>query len=164
MSRTFAALCLLAASSLNPSCVSHDVRSPAETRAEVVSELERYVAASRTVDPDRIAPFFTRDGVLFEPGIRPVETRAAIHAFLGSFPGARVEVATATPDAIDVGDGTALVWGTYFERLTFPGEPRSEQHGKFVMQWAREEGRWRIRRYYRVPLPPDPRIVPAMIR
>ena len=67
----------------------------------------------------------------------------------------KVEVATATPDAIEIFDDTAYVWGTYFERLAFPGQALSEQSGKFVYEWKREPDReWRIHRYFRIPLPP----------
>ena len=51
----------------------------------------------------------------------------------------------------------ALYWGSYFERLDFPGQPRSEQHGKFVAQWVRQaDGTWLIERLYRIPLPGAP--------
>jgi hypothetical protein len=60
-----------------------------------------------------------------------------------SFPGVRVDVATATPDTIEVFGDKAFLWGSYFERLSFPGQPVSEQHGKFVTEWVRQtDGRW----------------------
>lgn len=116
--------------------------------------MQRYQAAARTVNPDSIAAFYTATAILFEPGINPVHTRDSIRAFIASFPGVRVEVATATPDTIEVWDGTALLWGSYFERLAFPEQPVSEQHGKFVTQWVRQpDGRWLIHRFFRVPTP-----------
>jgi hypothetical protein len=49
------------------------------------------------------------------------------------------------------------LWGSYFEKLAFPGQPLSEQHGKFVIEWQRHaNGAWLIHRYYRVPLPSAP--------
>jgi hypothetical protein len=49
------------------------------------------------------------------------------------------------------------LWGAYFERLDFPGQPTSEQAGKFVAQWVREaKGVWLIERMYRIPLPTPP--------
>jgi uncharacterized protein (TIGR02246 family) len=122
--------------------------------------MEHYMVAARAVDPDAIAACFTATATLFEPGIQPVQTRESIRAFVASFPGVRVEVATATPDTIEVFGDTALLWGSYFERLAFPGQPVSEQHGKFVVEWARQpDGSWLIHRYFRVPVPsaePDP--------
>ncbi len=125
----------------------------AAVKREVAAGMERYMAASRAVDAEAIAAFYTPTAVLFEPGIDPVETREAIRAFMASFPGVRVEVATATPDTIEVFDGTAYVWGSYFERLAFPGQPVSEQHGRFVAEWVRQtDGAWLIQRHFRVPV------------
>ena len=65
-----------------------------------------------------------------------------------------VDSAESMPETIEVFGDTALLWGTYFEKLSFPGQPVSEQHGRFVMEWVRQaDGRWLIQRYYRVPLP-----------
>ena len=121
---------------------------------EVARAMQRYQVAARTVNPDSIAAFYTPTAVLFEPGIHPIRTRDSIRAFIASFPGVRVDVATATPDTIEVFGGTAFLWGSYFERLAFPGQPLSEQHGKFVTQWVRQpDGSWLIHRFYRIPLP-----------
>lgn len=89
-----------------------DQDTVAGTRQEIAQTMERYMVAARAVDPDAIAAFYTQTGTLFEPGMSPVETRAAIRAFMASFPGVRVEIATATPDAIDVFGDTALFWGS----------------------------------------------------
>lgn len=158
MERRFGALACLLLCWLATACMftpyRNDSRATDEARTAVTQALERYVTASRSVDADTMADFFTADATLFEPGIQPVVTRNAIRAFLKSFPGARVEVATATPDSIEVWEGTAIMWGSYFERLSFPGQPVSEQHGKFVIQWRREQdGAWLMERYFRVPLP-----------
>ena len=124
------------------------------TRTEIADRMQQYQRAARLVDPDSIAAFYSKDAVLFEPGMQPVRTRDSIRAFVASFPGVRVETATATPDTIEVFGGMALLWGSYFERLAFPGQPVSEQHGKFVAQWIRgPDGRWLIRRMFRVPVP-----------
>lgn len=131
-----------------------DARREGLVRREVADALERYQRAARTVNPDSMAAFYSPAGTLFEPGIHPVRGRDSIRAFLASFPGVRVHVATATPDTIEVFGGTAFVWGSYFERLAFPGQPLSEQHGKFVAEWVQQpDGRWLIHRLFRVPLP-----------
>ena len=120
----------------------------------VAATMQRYLVAARAVDPEAIASFYAPDGILFEPGITPIRTRDSIKAFVASFPGVRVDSAVATPDTIEVFDGTALYWGSYFEKLAFPGQPVSEQHGKFVIEWVRQpSGAWLIQRYFRVPLP-----------
>lgn len=130
------------------------VADQAAAEAEIRQQLDRYTAAARAVDPDRSAAFFTAQGTLFEPGIAPVVTRDSLRAFVASFPDVQVDSAIATADTVEVFGNMALTWGSYFERLRFPGQPESAQHGKFVMQWHREpDGVWRIHRYYRIPLP-----------
>jgi len=131
-----------------------DPTADATSRQEVAAAMQRYMVAARAVDAEAIASFFTATGMLFEPGINPIRTRDSIKTFVASFPGVRVDSAIATPDTIEVFDGTALYWGSYFERLAFPGQPVSEQHGKFVIEWVRQpQGTWLIQRYFRVPLP-----------
>ena len=126
-------------------------------RGEVTAALERYQEAARKVDAPAMAAFFAPDGVLFEPGIPPIVTRDSIRAFLASFPGVQVHTATATPDTIDVYGDRAYLWGSYHEHLSFPGQPTSEQRGKFVTEWARQpDGSWLIARFYRIPLPSMP--------
>ena len=122
-------------------CLAAGCRSvpdDAAARAAVAAALERYQVAARLVHPDSVASHFTATGVLFEPGINPIRTRDSIRGFVASFPGVRVDLATATPDTIEVFGATAFVWGSYHERLGFPGQP---------------DGTWLIERYYRVPLP-----------
>ncbi len=133
----------------------------ATARQEVRLALAAYMVAARAVNPDSIAAFFTPAGVLFEPGIRPIQGPDSIRAFIRRFPGVRVDSATAVPDTIEIFGTTAFVWGSYFERLAFPGQPVSEQDGRFVMEWIRQgDGRWLINRYYRVPLPSAPSAAP----
>jgi len=147
----------LAAVALLPACAPPGP-SADSARAEVVAALDRYQVAARAVDPDAIAGFFTATGTLFEPGIDPIRGRDSIRAFIASFPGVQVHTATATPDTVEVYGGTAYLWGSYYEHLAFPGQPESEQHGRFVMQWVRQpDASWLIERYFRVPLPaPQP--------
>src|SRR5688572_5533690 len=119
-------------------CATARPASEAAARREVAAALERYQVAARLVHPDSIAAFYAPGATLFEPGIHPIRTRDSIRAFVASFPGVQVHTATATPDTIEVFDSTAFLWGSYFERLSFPGQPTSEQHGKFVIQWVRQ--------------------------
>jgi uncharacterized protein (TIGR02246 family) len=145
---------LLASVALAGSCVG---ASPDADREAIARAMQRYQTAARAVNPDSIAAFYTPTAVLFEPGIHPVRTRDSIRAFIASFPGVRVDVATATPDTIEMFGATAFLWGSYFERLAFPGQPVSEQHGKFVTQWVRQaDGSWLIQRFFRIPLPSPP--------
>jgi uncharacterized protein (TIGR02246 family) len=131
--------------------------SEATARADVQAALDRYMVAARAVDPEAIAASFTNTGLLFEPGILPIQSPDSIRAFVASFPGVEVESASAVADTIELYGTTAYLWGSYYERLAFPGQPRSEQHGRFVIEWVRQEdGRWLIDRYFRVPVPSPP--------
>ena len=156
--------CLLLATAGFLSCrpSARDVSAEAAVaRVEVAAALQRYQQAAKTVDPPAMAAFFTPAAILFEPGIRPIVTRDSIRAFIASFPGVQVHTATATPDTIDVYGDRAYLWGSYFEHLSFPGQPTSEQHGKFVTEWARQpDGSWLIVRFYRIPLPSPPSAPP----
>jgi ketosteroid isomerase-like protein len=126
----------------------------AATRDSIRATLAAYMTVARTVDAAGMASFFAPNGVLFEPGIHPLVSPDSIKSFLSSFPGVKVDSATAVPDTIELYGKTALLWGSYFERLAFPGQPVSEQDGKFVVQWTQDStGRWLIQRYYRIPLP-----------
>jgi uncharacterized protein (TIGR02246 family) len=123
-------------------------------RAAVLSALERYMVAARAVDPEGIAAAFAPTGVLFEPGIFPIVSRDSLRLFVASFPGVQVESAAVVPDTIQLFGGTAYLWGSYYERLVFPGQPRSEQRGRLVIEWTRQgDGTWLIQRYFRVPEP-----------
>ena len=126
-------------------------------RRDVNLALQRYADAARAVDANGSAAFFASNGVLFEPGIPPIQSSDSIRAFIASFPGVQVDSATLTTDTIDVFDNTALVWGSYYERLRFAGQPPSSQHGRFVMKWVQQPNRnWLIEKYYRIPLPATP--------
>lgn len=126
----------------------------AAARAAVLARMDAYTAAARAVDADASSAFFAAGGTLFEPGIPPIVSPDSIRAFMRSFPGVEVDSAMARADTVEVFGSTVLVWGTYFERLRFPGQPESAQHGRFVMEWRREsDDVWRIERYYRIPLP-----------
>ena len=55
----------------------------------------------------------------------------------------------------EIWPGESLLF-TLRERLSFPGQPVSEQDGRFVIEWTRSESDsapWLIKRYYRIPLP-----------
>ena len=140
-------------------CTSNrsDTASPesAGDRAAIARTWDRYMVHARAVNADSVATFYTSNATLFEPGIFPIVTRDSIRAFMGSFPGVRVDSATAPADTIEVYGNTAYLWGSYFEKLAFPGQPESQQHGRFVIQWVKQpDGAWLIHRFYRVPEPP----------
>ncbi len=149
------ALVLVGACTVAPATRDTSVSAADEAaRLAVLARLDAYTAAARAVDAEASAGFFAPRGTLFEPGIPPIVSPDSIRAFMGSFPGVVVDSAMARADTVELFGSTALVWGTYFERLRFAGQPPSAQHGRFVMEWRRgADNEWRIERYYRIPLP-----------
>ncbi len=130
------------------------VSDEAATRRELAAALARYQRAAVAVNADSTAASFSPTGTLFEPGIQPVSTPDSIRAFVRMFTGARVHEATADADTLEIFGTTALMWGHYHERLSFPGQPDSDQRGRFVIEWKRQpDGAWLIERLYRIPLP-----------
>jgi ketosteroid isomerase-like protein len=121
----------------------------------IEARMQAYVSAMRVMDVEAIAAFFSPTGELFEPGIPPIRTRDSILVFLRSFPGVVVDSASVKAERIEVFEGTALLWGSFHEKLSFPGQPTSEQDGKFVTEWKLQpDSAWLIERMYRIPLPP----------
>lgn len=153
--RLTSVMLLLGACTVVPA--SHDPASATAddaARAAVLARMDAYTVAARAVDADASAAFFAPAGTLFEPGIPPIVSPDSIRSFMKSFPGVVVDSAMARADTVEVFGSTALVWGTYFERLRFSGQPESAQHGKFMMEWRHgADGVWLIERYYRIPLP-----------
>lgn len=148
------AICVLAFVACQPEQPGTPVEE--KTAPEVIeARMQEYVKASRVVDVKAMAGFFSLTGELLEPGIPPIHGRDAILAFLRSFPGVVVDSASVKAETIEIFGGTALLWGTFHEKLSFPGQPTSEQDGKFVTEWKRQpDGAWLIERFYRIPIPP----------
>lgn len=117
--------------------------------------MQEYVTTTRTMNVEKMAAFYSPTSELFEPGIAPIVSRDSILAFMRFFAGAKVNSATVQQNTIEVFDSTALYWGTYHENLSFPGQPTSDQEGRFVTEWKlQRDGTWLIERMYRIPLPP----------
>jgi uncharacterized protein (TIGR02246 family) len=121
----------------------------------IEARMQAYVQALRVMDVERMASFFSATGELFEPGIAPIHGRGSILSFLKAFPGVVVDSASVQTRAVEVFGNTALLWGSFHEKLSFPGQPTSEQDGRFVAEWEQQaDSTWLIERLYRIPLPP----------
>lgn len=115
--------------------------------------MQAYVATTRTMDVEKMAAFFSPTAELFEPGIQPLHTRDSILAFMRFFVGAKVNSATVEQRSIELMDSTALYWGSYHENLDFPGQPTSDQTGRFLAEWKLQpDSTWLIERMYRIPI------------
>jgi len=108
--------------------------------------------------PDSTAALYTADGILFIPGMQPLQGRQAILDFLSPiWSSSTVLTAKTTVDTVQVFDGHALSWGTYEEIAGPKGQAPSLYQGRVVIEWNREaDGRWRIARILTQPTPPAP--------
>ena len=128
---------------------------PTADATVIENRMQEYVATTRTMDVEKMAAFYSHTAWLFEPGIPPIVSRDSILAFMRFFSGAKVNTAEVEPLVIEVFDSTAFYWGTYHENLDFPGQPTSDQEGRFVAEWKlQRDGTWLIERMYRIPLAP----------
>lgn len=108
--------------------------------------------------PDSTAALYTPDGILFIPGMPPLQGRQAILDFLSPiWTSSTVLTAKTTIDTVQLFAGHALTWGTYEEIAGPKGQAPSLYRGRVVMEWTREaDGRWRIARILTQPTPAAP--------
>lgn len=138
-------------------------RPAAPTPAALASDEVR--AAMRAYDsilvygpPDSTAAMYTADGILFIPGMAPLQGRKAIVDFLAPlWNGATVLTAKTTVDTVEMYGERAYLWGTYEEVAGPKGDAPSLYRGRVAAEWVREaDGRWRIARILTQPGPPEP--------
>lgn len=150
--RTALLVALFALAACEPAHPRPDV-PPAVDPLVIEARMQEYVATMRSMDVEQMAAFYSPTAELFEPGIPPIVSRDSILAFMRFFVGAKVNSATMEPNAIELFDSTAFYWGRYHENLDFPGQPTSDQEGRFVAEWKlQRDGTWLIERMYRIPL------------
>jgi uncharacterized protein (TIGR02246 family) len=123
---------------------------------EVRSAMRAYDSILVNGPPDSTAALYAADGILFIPGMAPLQGRRAILEFLAPiWASSTVLTARTTVDTVQVFDGHALLWGTYEEIAGPRGQAPSLYRGRVVMEWAREaDGHWRIARVLTQPSPP----------
>jgi ketosteroid isomerase-like protein len=126
---------------------------PTSDPSVIEARMQEYVNTTRTMDVEKMGAFYSPTAELFEPGIPPIVSHDSILAFMRFFAGANVNSATIERNTIELFDSTAYYWGTYHENLSFPGQPTSDQEGRFVAEWKlQRDGTWLIERMYRIPL------------
>lgn len=124
-----------------------------EARAQVEAAVQSYAAAIYG-SADQLAGLFTPDGELIQPGMAPFVGPEAIRAFLAPLAKrVRIEDATLTSRAIDLYGDEAYVWGDYSQRVAVGEQPLATFTGRFVAQWHRTLGTWKLRRMMVQPAP-----------
>lgn len=97
--------------------------------AAIRAAIENDAAAVRRADWDAITRMFTADAIRFPPHQPPIRGRAAMRAWLETFP--PFEEFAITADEIAGGDGLAFVRGTY--AMTIGGPTPGTDRGN---SWA----------------------------
>jgi ketosteroid isomerase-like protein len=133
-------------------------RPPANAAEEVRSAMRAYDSILVNGPPDSTAAMYTTDGLLFIPGMAPLQGRRAILDFLSPiWASSTVLTAKTTVDTIESFDRRAMLWGSYEEIAGPRGQAPSMYRGRVVMEWSRDvDGRWRIVRVLTQPSPPTP--------
>jgi ketosteroid isomerase-like protein len=120
--------------------------------------MDAYTAALLLNDPDVLAPFFTADARLSEPGMEDVEGAAAIRGFMASLAdaGIRVTDVGVDTDAVHVAGVNAFEFGSFVESYRDGQGVEQTVRGRYAIHWRRgPEARWRIRRFLLNHLPGD---------
>jgi ketosteroid isomerase-like protein len=107
--------------------------------AAIRAAIEKDAAAVRRGDWDVVASMFTDDAIRFPPHQPPIRGRAAMRAWLGTFP--PIEQFALTADEIIGGDGFAFVRGTY--ALTIGAATPVVDHGNYMgVMRQQQDGSW----------------------
>ena len=117
----------------------------AGSNGSIAAAVDAYAAALVTGDAAAIAGAFAEDGELLLPGQPAVHGRAALITFLAPLTAAaRVESVTMTIERQQLHGTVAEVWGRYRQRAGPPGGAAKAYGGRYVGDWARIDGQWRI--------------------
>ena len=107
--------------------------------AAIRAAIEMDAAAVRRADWDAITRMFTVDAIRFPPHQPPIRGRAAIRAWLDTFPA--FEEFAITADEIVGGDGLAFVRGTY--TMTIGGPTPVTDRGNYMgLMRKQPDGSW----------------------
>lgn len=155
------ALVAIALASLAWSCVSSAPVPPTadqireQMRKEVEAAMQRYTELLRTGPPEAIADSYTVDGLMLQPGMKPLRGSLEIQEFLSPlFAAFEVLEATTETEAIEIHGTAAYQWGKYSQRAGPRGKAAEEFSGRYVAEWRREaDGKWRIVRFLVQPSP-----------
>ena len=129
-----------------PGCQSRSVESPAGLRAEIESAMRGY-AAALVKSPAAAAAFYAADGELID-GTTSHRGPQGVRDFLEPI-WVKVDLAEARmeSESVELLEGGAYQWGTYYQRAALKGQPLKEYRGRFVAKWRRgPDGRWLITR------------------
>ncbi len=118
----------------------------AADRAAVAAAIARYAELTRAMADDSLGAMFRADGELLREDGAVLRGPSEVTGYLRTFSGFRVDSAAMVPDTILVMGDDADAWGTFAQVVSVPDHGTVHARGRFVIQWRRERGTWRIRR------------------
>ena len=128
-------------------------RDMAASERQVRAAMDEYGRRLRAFTPDTLSALFASNGHMYEPGIH-VAGRDSIRGFMRSFAGVKIDSAVIDVDTVEVYDSTAYLWGTFRESYTMPGQPMTNESGRFIVRYVQEAtGAWMIQRFMVQPAP-----------
>ena len=108
--------------------------------------IARYAALQKSQDVDGIARLFGSNGVVDNPGAKPVRGAAAIRAFLGGFHGFDVTSNELTVGNVAKADDGWHVTGRFHQTGSTPDAKSYDVTGSFDSSWTCAAGGWQVRR------------------
>lgn len=114
-------------------------------RSAIESASERWAAAAAAGNWDEVASLYSEDAILMPPNAEAEEGRDAVRGHLAAFP--PLQSIDFDRVHIDGSGDLAYVHGTYTMTFTGPGGQTTEDRGKYIEIWERQDdGQWRITR------------------
>jgi uncharacterized protein (TIGR02246 family) len=125
------------------------VTSASEARDAVRRQSAHMVTMWPSENLDSMMTLFADDAVLLFPDMPGARGKPAIREHLaGAFGSLSIESIDTQIDTIEVFDDVAYEWGTYRERYTETGKPQTQEEGRYLIRWERQDdGAWRVTRF-----------------
>jgi ketosteroid isomerase-like protein len=145
--RPFAAVLLLAALAcrVESSAIPNDKGAEAGARAAMA----RYASLLNGSPPnaDSVSSMFAPTGELLPNGRDAIKGPAAMRAFLLSFGKVTVDSEAMPVTSSLVSGDHAVLWGTYYQKVTLSDGKILRPSGRYVIEWVRDSmGTWQIQR------------------
>jgi ketosteroid isomerase-like protein len=130
---------------VEPSAVPNDKGAEAGARAAMA----RYASLLNGSPPnaDSVSSMFAPTGELLPNGRDAIKGPAAMRAFLLSFGKVTVDSEAMPVTSSLVSGDHAVLWGTYYQKVTLADGKILRPSGRYVIEWVRDSmGTWQIQR------------------
>jgi ketosteroid isomerase-like protein len=120
--------------------------TPQCDRVPIRAMITRYADLQKAQDIDSIARLFGTNGVVDNPGAKPVQGAAAVRAFLDGFHGFTVSSNELTVDKLVQAGHEWHVVGRFHQTGSTPDGKPYDVNGSFDSTWACGPGGWQVQR------------------